>query len=509
MKFLWNDNWSPRLGLNWDPKGDHKTKVFFNYARYQSVLPLDAAIRQLGNEQDDTGYYFKPKADSSNNILLDANGSAILAPDATHTLNGTQIGVDPTGTAGSNGISFGAPSFASSTGEGILPGTRMEYENEWVVGLQREIVPGSMLGVRYTERRLGRIVEDIGSQSPEGSLVDGNYAGGIANVKAGSDYFNNETEVVYTPAQWAAANPTHTPGYFSSDPTRAAAYNPPVPGCSLYTYNDSHGVAHVATGDTSVAHGDFFRNYSGTPYNGACVTNFDSNAGAYGGDGKADGFADPTRKYQELVVEFARNMKNNWQARANFRYARLFGNYEGFFRNDNGQSDPGISSLFDFTNGAIGLLGDQTTPGLLNTDRRMVFNADVSYVVNENSRYVNQMKGLSVGANVRGMSGTPLSAYMSHPIYLNTGEVPVGGRGTNGTLPSRRQLDLHADYPWKIHESWTMKFAIDAFNVTDTKTTSGRLQNLDTAPGVSNPDYNKISSYQAPFYARASVKLVF
>ncbi|MEI9970148.1 MAG: hypothetical protein WDM87_16575 [Terracidiphilus sp.] len=61
-------------------------------------------------------------------------------------------------------------------------------------------------------------------------------------------------------------------------------------------------------------------------------------------------------------------MKNNWQARANFRYARLFGNYEGFFRNDNGQSDPGISSLFDFTNGAIALLGDQTTPGLLNTD---------------------------------------------------------------------------------------------------------------------------------------------
>src|ERR1035437_180313 len=246
MKYLWNDNWSPRLGLNWDPKGDHKTKVFFNYARYQAVLPLDAAIRQLGNEQDDTGYYFKPKTDGSNNMLLDAYGSAILAPDAAHTLNGTQKGVDPTGTAGSNGISFGAPSFASSTGEGILSGTRMEYENEWVIGVQREIVPGSMLGVRYTERSLGRIVEDIGSQSPEGSLVDGSYNGGIANVKAGSDYFNNENEVVYTQAQWTAANGAHTPGYFS-DPTHATAYVPPVPGCSLYTYNDSHGVAHVAT----------------------------------------------------------------------------------------------------------------------------------------------------------------------------------------------------------------------------------------------------------------------
>jgi hypothetical protein len=76
-------------------------------------------------------------------------------------------------------------------------------------------------------------------------------------------------------------------------------------------------------------------------------------------------------------------------------------------------------------------------------------------------------------------------------------------------LPSRRQLDLHADYPWKIHESWTMKFAVDAFNVTNSQLTSDRNQNLDTSPGVSNPDYNKISGYQAPFYARISVKLVF
>jgi hypothetical protein len=486
MKYLWNDNWSPRLGINWDPKGDHKTKIFANYARYQAVLPLDAAIRQLGNEQDDTSYYFAPKMDSSGNMLKDTNGSAILVPDAAHTLNGT---------ASSATTSFGNPSFASSTGEGILPGTRMEYENEYVFGLQREITPGTMLGVRYTDRRLGRIVEDIGSESPEGSLIDYGYAGGIANVTASTDMSVNENEVVYTPAQWTAANGTDTPGMFKGG-TNTHPYVAPAAGCTK-------------ADDTSVSNGDFFRNYSGAPYNGACVTNYATGAGNLGADSKPDGFADPSRKYQELVVEFARNMKNNWQARMNFRYARLYGNYEGFFRNDNGQSDPGISSLFDFTNGAIGLLGDQTTPGLLNTDRRMVFNADVSYVVNANTRYISGLKGLNLGMAARGMSGTPLSAFMSHPIYLNVGEVPVGGRGTKGTLPSRRQVDLHADYPWRIHESWTMKFAFDAFNVTDSKFTSGRMQNLDTSPGVSNPDYNKISAYQAPFYARVSVKLVF
>ncbi|SPE17712.1 Outer membrane receptor protein [Candidatus Sulfotelmatomonas gaucii] len=481
MNYLFNDNWSPRLGINWDPKGDRRTKLFFNYARYQSVLPLDAAIRQLGNEQDDTTYYFVPDHDAAGNIKYDSNGAPVVIPDSAHALNGT---------AKSATASFGNPSFASSTGEGILPGTRMEYENEYVFGLERELTPGSMLGVRYSDRRLGRVVEDIGSQSPEGSLIDNFYNGGIANVAASTDISVNENEAVYTPAQWTAANGANTPGNVT-----AATYKAPVTGC---TFAD----------DTSVANGDFFRNYSGAPYNGACITNLSTAAGG-NPDGKPDGFANPIRKYQEFVVEYARNMKDNWQARGNFRYARLFGNYEGFFRNDNGQSDPGISSLFDFTNGAISLLGDQTTPGLLNTDRRMVANVDVSYMVNDKTPAFHGVKGLNVGVNFRGMSGTPLSAYMSHPIYLNTGEVPVGGRGTKGTLPSRRQVDLHADYPVKIHESMSIKLAFDAFNITDSKFVANRNQNLDTSPGVSNPDYNRVNQFQAPFYARASVKFEF
>ena len=31
-----------------------------------------------------------------------------------------------------------------------------------------------------------------------------------------------------------------------------------------------------------------------------------------------------------------------------YRYSQLRGNFEGFYRDDNGQSDPGISSLYDF-----------------------------------------------------------------------------------------------------------------------------------------------------------------
>ena len=41
-------------------------------------------------------------------------------------------------------------------------------------------------------------------------------------------------------------------------------------------------------------------------------------------------------------------MANNWSVLASYRWSRLRGNFEGFYRDDNGQSDPGISSLYDF-----------------------------------------------------------------------------------------------------------------------------------------------------------------
>ena len=141
-------------------------------------------------------------------------GAVVPVIDEAHTLNGLP-GKSATG-------GFGAPTWASSTGEGIMPGTKMEYENEFVLGIQREITHGSVLSIRYSDRRLGRIVEDIGSESVEGSLVDQFYNGGIANVTAGTDISVNEDEVTYTPDQWYAANQV-APGQIAELPPAAVA----------------------------------------------------------------------------------------------------------------------------------------------------------------------------------------------------------------------------------------------------------------------------------------------
>ncbi|MEI9970146.1 MAG: hypothetical protein WDM87_16565 [Terracidiphilus sp.] len=43
----------------------------------------------MGNEQDDTTYYFVPDHDASGNIKYDANGAPVVVPDSAHALNGT------------------------------------------------------------------------------------------------------------------------------------------------------------------------------------------------------------------------------------------------------------------------------------------------------------------------------------------------------------------------------------------------------------------------------------
>ncbi len=485
LSYVFTGNWSPRLGINIDPFGDRKTKVFFNYGNYVWAMPLDAAIRQLGNEQDDTSYAFAPEADSAGNMVIGPNGGPVPMLDSAHVLNGL-----PRKTTGGVVSKFGGPSFSSSTGEGILPSTKSEYETEYLIGIERELTPGLVFKIRYTDRRLQRVIEDIGSQSPEGSTIGSNYNGGIANPRASTDLWTNEAEVTYTAAQFNAANP---PG--------STTYTPPVPGCT-------------AKNDTSQSIGGVFTNALNQPIGGACFTNL-STMDAPPPDGKPDGFVDPTRRYQALEVELNRRFTNHWMAVVNYRYANLWGNYEGAYRNDNGQSDPGISSLFDFTAGSLGLLGDQFKPGYLNTDKRNVGNAYLSYNVGSGQRFVGVAHGLTVGLGARGQSGSPLSRYGDHPVYLNQGEIPVGGRGTAGRLPSTMQLDLHADYPITFKEKYSVKLAFDSFNVTNSQFITSKVQFLQQPAGgvgvapPSNLDFGRPSAFQGPFYARGSVRFEF
>jgi hypothetical protein len=483
LSYPFTGSWSPRVGINIDPVGDHKTKLFFNYGRNYWAMPLDAAIRQLGNEQDDTNYIFAP--------VKNADGTFTIVPDSAHALNGLPKSKDATGAIST----FKGPSFSSSTGEGIIPGTKAEYEDEYVIGVERELTQSIVVKARYTDRRLGRILEDIGSQSPEGSTIAAHFNGGIANPGPGTDIGVNEQEITYTPAQYTAAQ--------KQSANNGGAYVPPVTGCT-------------AANDAGIN----FLNGKGQAVGGACFTNV-ATMDAGPGDRIPDGFVKPVRRYQAVELELDRRFSNHWLAVVNFRWGTLYGNYEGAYRNDNGQSDPGISSLFDFTPGKLGLLGDQFANGDLSTDRRTVGNMFLSYNVGSDTPFFHIVKGLTFGTGLRGQSGVPLSLLGDHPIYLNQGEVPIGGRGAAGRTPSALQLDLHTDYPVplgsRFADRYKLKLAMDMFNVTNSQFQTGRNQYTQVSgsnfgigvPIPANVDYNRPTSFQGPFYARGSVRFEF
>ena len=142
-------------------------------------------------------------------------------------------------------------------------------------------------------------------------------------------------------------------------------------------------------------------------------------------DGTPDGFVDPVRIYKSMEFEVNKSFSKGWLLRTNYRIAKLNGNYEGSYRNDNGQSDPNISSLFDFTRGDFNLLGQQFVAGPLNQDVRHTVNGYVSYMFGNHL-----MKGLTIGTGAQFHTGTPISNLYAHPVYQNAGEVPFCADGT-------------------------------------------------------------------------------
>ncbi len=151
-------------------------------------------------------------------------------------------------------------------------------------------------------------------------------------------------------------------------------------------------------------------------------------------DGKPDGFVDPTRRYQALELELNKRFTNHWMAVVNYRYAKLWGNYKELTATTTASLTP-ASALSSISPRAPRSPGDQFKPGYLNTDKRNVGNAFLSYNIGAGQRFVGLAHGLTVGLGARGQSGSPLSKYGDHPIYAaEQGRNSVGGRGTAGRL---------------------------------------------------------------------------
>jgi len=217
-------------------------------------------------------------------------------------------------------------------------------------------------------------------------------------------------------------------------------------------------------------------------------------------------FGRARRYYRALEFTATKRFSNNWQFISSYVYSSLIGNYEGLFRNDNGQPDPNITSLFDL----VSLL--KNTYGRLPNDRPHQFKFDGTY------RWPFK---LTTSASFRASSGLPFNALVPHVVYGDDEgfAVPRGTAinprtGSNRT-PRTYNLDLGAYYSLPFTEGRELRFQFDWFNVTNTqravaqdfsKLNSSGVEGVDDVP---NPFFGTGVNFQYPAAIRLGVKFKF
>jgi outer membrane receptor protein involved in Fe transport len=221
----------------------------------------------------------------------------------------------------------------------------------------------------------------------------------------------------------------------------------------------------------------------------------------------------PARRYYR-ALEFSANKRfsNNYQFIASYVYSSLIGNYEGLFRNDNGQSDPNITSLFDLVSLLNGLYGR------LPNDRPHQFKFDGSY---------QWPFKLMTSGSFRAQSGVPFNALVPHPLYGDNEGFCIPGlsctpRGTainpltgSNRTPTTYNLDLGAYYPIRFGENTQLRLQVDWFNVFNNQRAIREDETFlinSGAPGIPptpNPFYGTGTIFQFPSALRLGVKFQF
>ncbi|MGO9641643.1 MAG: carboxypeptidase regulatory-like domain-containing protein [Candidatus Acidiferrales bacterium] len=495
---VFNDMWSPRIGFIVDPKGDRKSKLYFNFGRYAWYMPLDAAVRELSGETDYYNTYTAPAFNSTTHMVtLNSFGTVTPAFDSAHLLNYATGGIN-------TGVSVTGELTGSSP---VFPGTRMEYSDEFVVGAEHEFRGGIVASARYVDRRMKRVIEDQLGISVEAAFAGFAGSYGIGNPSATSDYVINQDEITFSKGTYySGTDGNGTPPVNKTVEGITDTYGAPSACFDTNGYMTPYNVENLADTFGNILGSACFPAINENPWtnsSGKVLASADF-GGEAGSDGKPDGYPNPIRNYQAVELEVNKALSHNWALLANYRVGRLVGNYEGAFRNDNNQSDPGISSLFDLTAGELGTLGYQLAIGPLNTDRRQIFNVESTYVLPRSP-----LKNMVFAGGLTVQSGVPLTTLAAQQLYVNAGEVPINGRGDLGRSPITGVINGMVQYPISFGERYKLKLQMDVFNIADTRRSILINQNVDLEFGELNGNFKTPSTFTVPFSARATVLFEF
>jgi hypothetical protein len=149
------EDYAPRLGVVFDPSGNHTAKLYGSYGRFYEQIPMDLVIRSYSYERQPRIINYSPTSTTpDSNAEADADVESAI-------LGGLQTPADPN--------------------------LRNQYLTEYLLGYERELRPDLAVGVKGIYRSYGRVLEDF-LCADDGTYCIGNPGEGLMSRVYTLDY---------------------------------------------------------------------------------------------------------------------------------------------------------------------------------------------------------------------------------------------------------------------------------------------------------------------------------
>jgi hypothetical protein len=148
-------DYAPRLGVVFDPSGNHSAKLYGSYGRFYEQIPMDLVIRSYSYERQPRIINYSPTS-----VVPDANAEADADIESA-ILGGLQTPADPN--------------------------LRNQFITEYLLGYDRQLWPDFSVGVKGIYRSYGRVLEDF-LCADDGTYCIGNPGEGLMSRVYTLDY---------------------------------------------------------------------------------------------------------------------------------------------------------------------------------------------------------------------------------------------------------------------------------------------------------------------------------
>ena len=340
------NQWSPRLGVIFDPTQQGRAKLFANYAIYYQTIPLDLADRAGSGEPQ-----IRARRSLAN---CDPRSTSNFPSSCDQPANLVDLN-SPLG-PGKNWI------YTSTGITSVDPDIQAASTSEFSTGGEYELIPNGRIGVTYIRRWVNRAIEDMSRDE-------------------GTTYFIGN------------------PGY-----------------------------------------------------------------------GVARDFPKAERSYDAGVLSFTKTFSDWWLAQASYTLSYLRGNWEGLFKSQTFQIDPGITSEFDLRS----LLANRK--GALDADRRHEIKLYLAREIELAAQH-----HLNVGLSYRSRSGGPTNYLGAHPVY-GLSEAFILPRGSGERYPWVHSIDVHLGYTFYQSKNATLSITWDVFNLFNFQAITRRSEDYTLRP---------------------------